>query len=72
MRLQLEEFTLPWNVRPITIGIPLDKNNWTKKAFVGLLYNLGRIITYGIPGAIFGLLGRGIQLTGLLQWASHL
>ena len=55
---------------PIAIGIPLDNDNWTKKAFGALLYNLGRIITYGVLGAIFGLLGRGIQLAGLQQWAS--
>lgn len=55
---------------PIAIGIPLHKDNWIKKAFGGILYNLGRIVTYGILGAIFGLLGRGIQLAGLQQWAS--
>lgn len=55
---------------PIAIGIPLDNDNWLKKALGGLLYNLGRIITYGILGAVFGLLGRGIQLAGLQQWAS--
>ena len=55
---------------PIAIGIPLDNDNWLKKALGGILYNLGRIITYGILGAVFGLLGRGIQLAGLQQWAS--
>jgi hypothetical protein len=55
---------------PIAIGIPLHKDNWFKKVTGGILYNSGRIITYGILGAIFGLLGRGIQLAGLQQWAS--
>jgi len=55
---------------PIAIAIPLHKNNWLMKISGGLLYNSGRIITYGILGAIFGLLGRGIQLAGLQQWAS--
>lgn len=55
---------------PIAIGIPLHKDNWFKKVIGGLLYNSGRIITYGVLGAIFGLLGRGIQLAGLQQWAS--
>ncbi|MEZ5083425.1 MAG: sulfite exporter TauE/SafE family protein [Bacteroidales bacterium] len=55
---------------PIAIGIPLDRDNWWKKLAGGLLYNYGRITTYGVLGAIFGLLGRGIQLAGLQQWAS--
>lgn len=55
---------------PIAVGIPLHRNNWLMKVSGGLLYNAGRIITYGILGAIFGLLGRGIQLAGLQQWAS--
>lgn len=55
---------------PIAIAIPLHKDNWLMKITGGLLYNSGRIITYGILGAIFGLLGRGIQLAGLQQWSS--
>jgi sulfite exporter TauE/SafE len=55
---------------PIAIAIPLHSRNWFLKISGGLLYNIGRIITYGILGAIFGLLGRGIQLAGLQQWAS--
>lgn len=55
---------------PIAISIPLHKDNWLMKITGGLLYNSGRIITYGILGAIFGLLGRGIQLAGLQQWSS--
>jgi len=55
---------------PIAVAIPLHKQNWLIKISGGLLYNSGRIITYGILGALFGLLGRGIQLAGLQQWAS--
>lgn len=55
---------------PIAVGLPLHKDNWMMKVTGGVLYNTGRIITYGILGAIFGLLGRGIQLAGLQQWAS--
>ena len=55
---------------PIAVAIPLHRDNWLMKVTGGLLYNTGRIITYGILGALFGLLGRGIHLAGLQQWAS--
>lgn len=55
---------------PIAVAIPLHRNSWMLKISGGLLYNAGRIITYGIMGGLFGLLGRGIQLAGLQQWAS--
>ena len=55
---------------PIAVALPLHKNNWLMKISGGLLYNTGRIITYGVLGALFGLLGRGIHLAGLQQWAS--
>ena len=39
--------------------------------FVGrLLYNLGRIVTYTLMGALFGLLGQGFVLAGLQRWLS--
>jgi sulfite exporter TauE/SafE len=55
---------------PIAVAIPLQKHNWPLKIAGGLLYNMGRTITYGIMGGIFGLLGQGIKLAGLQQWAS--
>ena len=55
---------------PIAIALPLAKENWLKKISGGLFYNFGRIITYGVLGALFGLLGRGIKIAGLQQWAS--
>lgn len=57
---------------PIAIAIPLARESWLKKISGGLLYNFGRILTYGVLGALFGLLGRGIHLAGLQQWASIL
>jgi sulfite exporter TauE/SafE len=55
---------------PIAIALPLARENWLRKISGGLLYNFGRILTYGVLGGLFGLLGRGIKLAGLQQWAS--
>jgi len=57
---------------PIAIALPLSRMSWLHKLTGGILYNTGRIITYGFMGAVFGLLGRGIKLAGLQQWASIL
>jgi len=35
-----------------------------------LLYNFGRIVTYAMLGALFGLLGQGVALAGLQRWVS--
>ncbi len=55
---------------PIAIALPLHGNNVPQKIFGGTLYNIGRTITYGIMGAIFGLLGQGIQMIGIQQKVS--
>ncbi|MDP2724286.1 MAG: sulfite exporter TauE/SafE family protein [Bacteroidales bacterium] len=55
---------------PIAVALPLGKRNYGYKILGSLTYNLGRILTYGILGALFGLLGQGIEMAGLQQWAS--
>lgn len=57
---------------PIAIALPLPKENWTYKLSGVFLYNIGRVITYAILGAIFGLLGKGIQLAGFQRTVSIL
>ena len=52
---------------PIAIALPLHGNTVPLKIFGGALYNLGRTLTYGIMGAIFGLLGQGLHLLGFQQ-----
>jgi len=52
---------------PIAIALPLHGNSVGGKIFGGSLYNLGRTITYGIMGALFGLLGQGVALIGFQQ-----
>ena len=55
---------------PIAIALPLHGNTVPQKIFGGVLYNVGRTITYGVMGAIFGLLGQGIKMIGFQQWVS--
>ena len=43
---------------PIAIALPLHGNVVSQKILGGTLYNVGRTITYGIMGAIFGFLGQ--------------
>lgn len=52
---------------PIAIALPLHGNSVGGKIFGGSLYNLGRTLTYGIMGALFGLLGQGVAMLGFQQ-----
>ncbi|KAF0236061.1 MAG: hypothetical protein FD181_3053 [Prolixibacteraceae bacterium] len=52
---------------PIAIALPLHGNTVPQKIFGGTLYNIGRTITYGIMGVLFGLLGQGISMIGFQQ-----
>lgn len=52
---------------PIAIALPLHGNTVPQKIFGGTLYNVGRTITYGIMGALFGLLGQGMEMIGFQQ-----
>jgi len=55
---------------PIALSLPLRGKNFTQKITGGLLYNLGRTATYGVMGAIFGLIGQSFHLLGFQQWIS--
>ncbi|MCP5515993.1 MAG: sulfite exporter TauE/SafE family protein [Verrucomicrobiales bacterium] len=35
-----------------------------------LLYNLGRLVTYGLLGVLFGLVGRSLALAGVQRWVA--
>ena len=52
---------------PIAIALPLHGNSLPGKIFGATLYNLGRTLTYGIMGVLFGLLGQGVALLGFQQ-----
>jgi len=55
---------------PIVVALPLHGNTLPQKIYGGTLYNLGRTVTYGIMGAILGLLGQGLELVGFQQVVS--
>jgi sulfite exporter TauE/SafE len=55
---------------PIALALPLRSENWFTRVSGGLVYNAGRIITYMILGAIFGLLGKGLHMAGFQLLAS--
>ncbi|MDH3697279.1 MAG: sulfite exporter TauE/SafE family protein [Flavobacteriaceae bacterium] len=52
---------------PIAFMLPLDRSNPIKQGSQVLSYHLGRILTYGILGLLFGLVGSGLQLFGWQQ-----
>lgn len=55
---------------PIALSLPLRGNNLFQKISGGILYNLGRTVTYGIMGAFFGLIGQGFHMVGFQRWIS--
>ncbi|MGC8866094.1 MAG: sulfite exporter TauE/SafE family protein [Bacteroidales bacterium] len=49
---------------PIALVLPLKGKSWFVRLFNGTAYNLGRTVTYGLMGFIFGLAGAGLSLAG--------
>lgn len=49
---------------PIALILPFPENNKWAKLYGGLIYHLGKIISYAILGIIFGSIGSGISLSG--------
>lgn len=52
---------------PIAFVLPLDRSSQTKMAVQVLVYHLGRLLSYSFLGFLFGMLGRGLYLSGLQQ-----
>lgn len=55
---------------PIVVALPLKNQNLISKILGAVLYNSGRVATYGLLGVLFGLLGKGIHMAGFQQWTS--
>ena len=55
---------------PIAFLLPLDRRNKSKRMFQLLSYHTGRLLTYGLLGFVFGLLGKSLNLFGIQQQLS--
>ena len=55
---------------PIAFMLPVHKSKGMQRVLQIASYHGGRLLTYGILGLLFGLLGQRLQLFGLQQWLS--
>ena len=55
---------------PIAFALPLNRKNVMTKSMGALLYNLGRLTTYSILGALFGVVGKGLFTAGVQRGLS--
>jgi hypothetical protein len=56
---------------PIALALPGSQDaNRLRLIWGRILYNLGRVFTYAVLGAIFGLIGRSVALAGFQQSVS--
>lgn len=55
---------------PIAFMLPIDRNQKVRGIWQTILYHLGRIFSYSMIGALFGLLGKGFYFFGLQQQIS--
>ena len=52
---------------PIAFLLPVDRSNSIKKFTQVLSYHIGRLITYGLIGLFFGMIGKSLYIFGLQQ-----
>ncbi|MDX1271340.1 sulfite exporter TauE/SafE family protein [Bizionia paragorgiae] len=57
---------------PIAFMLPIDRKNKPKRILQLLSYHTGRLLTYGVLGFIFGLVGKSLNLFGFQQQLSIL
>lgn len=55
---------------PIALALPLKGKGNAQRLLGLLLYNFGRIVTYGLFGTLFGILGKSFHLAGLQRQVS--
>jgi sulfite exporter TauE/SafE len=52
---------------PIALAVPSARSSHLGRMTDALLLNGGRLVTYAVIGALFGVFGRGLHLAGLQQ-----
>lgn len=55
---------------PIAFMLPVDRSSALKRNLQIGTYHFGRLFSYGLLGALFGLMGKGFSLFGLQQGLS--
>ena len=55
---------------PIAFLLPLDRKSKSKRLLQIVNYHVGRLLTYGIIGLLFGFVGRQLHLFGIQQQLS--
>lgn len=55
---------------PIAFLLPLDRKSQSKRLLQLTSYHIGRLTTYGLIGALFGLIGRSLNLFAVQQQVS--
>lgn len=55
---------------PIAFMLPVDRTNKSKRILQISMYHLGRMLTYGLLGLLFGFLGKGFYFFGFQQHLS--
>lgn len=55
---------------PLALALPVVGRTRASFLLSRLIYNLGRLVTYGVLGLVFGLLGATLALAGLQRWLS--
>lgn len=55
---------------PIALALPVGRFSTAGKVTAALAHQLGRILTYGFLGLIFGVVGKGFAMAGFQQWVS--
>jgi len=55
---------------PLAIALPGTARGWPSLLGGRVAYNLGRVVTYALLGAGFGIVGRTFALAGFQRWLS--
>src|SRR5438874_9923780 len=55
---------------PLALALPVTGNSPSSFVLGRIAYNLGRVLTYIILGAVVGLIGHSLSLAGFQGWVS--